>query len=307
MPNSHILSQEFEYFEPRTIEETVSQLATYQGRAKLIAGGTDLLVWMKMGRMNPQCLINIARIPALRYLIMGNGLRIGALTSFREVEKNLLIQKKYTAFFEASRSVTSVQIKSMGTIGGNLCNASPAADSAPPLIVFGAKVKLIGEKGQRVLPLEEFFIGNGQTVLTPKELLVEIQISEPPGPTGSAFIKMGRVAADLAKISIATAVVREGDLCRDCRIAMGGVGKVPLRLKKTEEILREKKFDPDLVEKAELQALEEIQPRSRRSTAFYKREVTKVLIRDALEIAWNRAEGADKSHEVVRPLHPSAR
>lgn len=307
MIDTHILAQEFEYLEPKTIEEAVQSLAKYGKKAKVIAGGTDLLFWMKIGKVQPDYLINIFRIPALRYIIEEKGIRIGALTSFRELEKSLVIRNKYTALFEAARSVSSVQIKMMGTIGGNLCNASPAADSAPPLIAFGAEVKLIEEKGQRVLPLEEFFVGNGQTVLTPKELLVEIQISEPPDPTGSAFIKMGRVAADLAKISIATAIVREGDLCRDCRIVMGGVAKVPLRLKKTEEILRGKKFDPDLVEKAELQASEEIQPRSRRSTAFYKREVTKVLIRGALGLAWNRAEGVDKSHEVVSPPLPSAR
>lgn len=290
MANTHILTQEFDYFEPRTIEEVVSLLESHQEKAKPIAGGTDLLVWMKMGRMNPRCLINIARIPALRFLIEDKGLRIGALTTFRELEKNPLIEKKYTALYEAARAVTSVQIKNMGTIGGNLCNASPAADSAPPLIAFGGRVKLLDKKQERVLPLEEFFVGNGQTVITPGELLVEVQVPEFSGPTGSAFIKMARVAADLAKISIAVMVVREGDVCKDCRIAMGGVAKVPLRLKKTEGVLRGGKLGRDLVEKAGLAASQEIQPRSRRSTAFYKKEVTKVLIRDSLNLAWKRAE-----------------
>ena len=213
MANTHILSQEFDYFEPKTIEEAVSLLANHREKSKPIAGGTDLLVWMKMGRMSPQCLINIARIPALRFLIEDKGLRIGALTSFRELEKSLLIEKKYTALYEAARAVTSVQIKNMGTIGGNLCNASPAADSAPPLIAFGGKVRLLEEGRERVLPLEEFFVGNGETALSARELFVEVQIPEFTGPTGSAFIKMARVAADLAKISIAVMVVREGDVC----------------------------------------------------------------------------------------------
>ena len=307
MPNSHILAQDFEYFEPHTIEEVVSLLAVYQGKAKLIAGGTDLLVWMKMGRVHPECLINIARVPALRYLIVDKGLRVGTLTSFREVERNSFIQEKYTAFFEAASAVTSVQIKNMGTIGGNLCNASPAADSAPPLIAFGAKVKLVKEREERILPLEEFFVGNGETVLTSRELLVEVQVPELSRPLGSAFIKMARVAADLAKISIASRVVRDGDVCKDCGIAMGGIAKVPLKLKKTEEILRGKKFTQDLLEKASQQASEEIQPRSRRSTAFYKKEVTKVLIRDALGLAWARAEGTEKSHTMQQPFNPFRR
>jgi carbon-monoxide dehydrogenase medium subunit len=291
MANSHILAQDFNYVEPRTIEEALSLLASHQGQAKMIAGGTDLLVWMKMGRVSPQHVISLSRVPALRYLITDQGLRLGALTTFREVEKHWLIPRKYTALFEAAKSVTSVQIKHMGTIGGNLCNASPAADSAPPLLAFGAKVRLADDQRERVLPLEEFFVGNGVTCLSPKEILVEVQVAELSGPTGSAFIKMARVAADLAKISIAAMVVRQGEVCKECGIAMGGVAKVPMRLRKTEEVLRGKRFDPDLVSKAGLQASEEIQPRSRRSTAFYKKEVTKILIRDAVGLAWTRAEG----------------
>jgi CO/xanthine dehydrogenase FAD-binding subunit len=289
MPNSHILSQEFEYFEPRTIEEALSLLAKYEGKARVIAGGTDLLVWMKMGRVSPEYLINISRIPALRYLITDKGLRVGALTPFREVEKHGSIQRKYTAFYEAAKAVTSVQIKNMGTIGGNLCNASPAADSAPPLIAFGGQLRLAEGKKERVISIEEFFVGNGVTCLSPKELLLEVLLAEAPASTGSAFIKVARVAADLAKISIAAKVVRDGKSCQDCGIAMGGVAKVPMRLKKTEEVLRGRKFDPALVEKAGQVASEEIQPRSRRSTSFYKKEVTKVLIRDAINLAWERA------------------
>jgi CO/xanthine dehydrogenase FAD-binding subunit len=289
MANSHILSQEFEYFEPRAIEEALSLLGKYEGKARLIAGGTDLLVWMKTGRVSPEYLINIFRVPALRYLIVDKGLRIGALTCFRELEKHELVQRKYTALFEAASSVTSVQIKNMGTVGGNLCNASPAADSAPPLIAFGSKVKLVDAEKERIIPLEEFFVDNGVTCLSSKEILMEAQVPEPSGPMGSAFIKIGRVAADLAKISIAAMVVRKGDVCKDCGIAMGGVAKVPLRLKRTEEILRGKKLEQSLVEKAGQIASEEIQPRSRRSTSFYKKEMTKVLIRDALRLAWERA------------------
>jgi len=289
MANTHILAREFEYLEPRTVEEALSLLAKYEGKAKVIAGGTDLLVWMKMERVSPGYLINISRIPALRYLIADKGLRIGALTPFREVEKHGLIQKKYTAFYEAAKAVTSVQIKNMGTIGGNLCNASPAADSAPPLIAFGGQVRLAEDQKERVISLEEFFVGNGVTSLSPKELLVEVLLAEPSGPTGSAFIKVAKVAADLAKISIGARVLRNGKSCQDCGIAMGGVAKVPMRLKKTEEVLRGRKFDSALVEKAGQVAADEIQPRSRRSTSFYKKEVTKVLIRDALNLAWERA------------------
>ena len=291
MANTHILTQEFDYFEPRTIEEALSLLSTHQDNGKPIAGGTDLLVWMKMGRIHPKVLINIARIPALRFLIEERGVRIGTLTSFRELERSILMEKRYTALFEAAKAVTSVQIKNMGTIGGNLCNASPAADSAPPLIAFGAKVRLRGDQQERFLPLEDFFVGNGKTALASTELLIEVQLPEVTEATGSAFIKKARVAADLAKISLACMVARDGDVCRECRIAMGGVAKTPLRLVRTEAILRGAGFSQQRVEEAGGQATEEIQPRSRRSTAFYKKEVTKILLRDAIGLAWERSGG----------------
>ena len=290
MINTHILAQEFDYLEPKTIEEAIQFLAKHGKKAKVIAGGTDLLVKMKMGEVNPEVLINISRIPALRYLIEDKGIRMGALTPFRELEKSRVIKEKHTALFEAARSVSSVQIKMMGTVGGNLCHASPAADSAPPLIVLGGKVKLVERGRERILPVEEFFVGPGETVLSPKELLVEIQIPELPSKMGSAFLKMKRVSADLAKVSVAVAVVREGDVCKDCRIALGAVAKVPLRTKKGEEILKGKKVTENLIAKASNQIAQEIQPiTDLRSTAWYRKEVTKVMVRDAIKLAWERA------------------
>lgn len=292
MINTHILSQEFEYLEPKTIEEAAKYLAKYGTKTRVMAGGTDLLVKMKMGEVHPEVLINISRIPALRYLIDEKGFRLGALTTFRDLEESRAIKEKYTALFEAARSISSVQIKTMGTVGGNLCHASPAADSAPPLIVLGGKVKLIEDGSERTLPVEEFFVGPGETALSPKELLVEIQIPEPKGRMGSAFFKMGRVAADLSKVSVAVALVRDGDICTDCRIALGAVAKTPLRTKKGEEILKGKKVTEALIDKTGEQVSLEIQPiTDPRSTAWYRKEVAKVMTRNAIKLAWERAGG----------------
>jgi len=288
--NSHILAQEFEYLEPKTIEEAILQLNTYGDKAKVIAGGTDLIVRMKTDMVHPEYLINIARIPALRYLIDDKGLRIGALTPFQELEKWTLIRDKYTALFEAARSVSRTQIKNMGTVGGNLCNASPAADSAPPLLVLGGKVKLVEGGRERVVPLENFYVGPGKTVLSPKELLVEVQLPESREGTGSAFLKVVRVAADPAKLNVAVAIEREEDLCRDCRIALGSVAPKPFRTIEAEDILKGKRLTLDLIEKTSQRASEEIQPITDiRSTVEYRREVTKVIVRDALKLAWERA------------------
>jgi carbon-monoxide dehydrogenase medium subunit len=288
--NTRILAQEFEYLEPKTIEEAVQSLAKHGNKAKVLAGGTDLLIKMKMGEINPEVLINISRIPSLRYFIEDRGIRIGALTPFRELEKSRVIKEKYTALFEAVRSVSSAQIKTMGTVGGNLCHASPAADSAPPLIVFGGKIKLIESGHERILALEEFFVGPGETVLSPKELLVEIQIPESYSKIGSAFLKMKRVSADLAKASVAVAVVREGDICKDCRIALGAVAKIPLRARMVEEVLKGKKVTEAVIEQAGNEVGQEIQPiTDLRSTAWYRKEVSKVIVRDAIKLAWERA------------------
>jgi carbon-monoxide dehydrogenase medium subunit len=292
MVNTHILSQEFEYFEPKTIEEAALLLATHGEKAKVVAGGTDLLVQMKMERLHPEYLISIAKIPALHYIIEENGLRIGTLTPFREVERSPTIKNKYLALAEAARSVSSVQIKNMGTLGGNLCHGSPAADSAPPMIAFGAKVKLVGANHERMIPLEDFFLGPGETVLTPGELLVEVQVPELSLQTGSAFLKMARVSADLAKVNVAVVIRRENNFCKECRIVLGAVAKTPLRAKKAEEILKEEGFGADIVKQVSDVASEEIQPITDiRSNAWYRKEVSRILVRDAIGLAWSRAGG----------------
>lgn len=291
MINSHILSHRFELIEPHTIEEAMRWMTTYGGKARFMAGGTDLIVRMKMGRANPEVIINLSKIPALRYLFIERGLRIGALTTFRQIERNGTIQKDYTALHEAARAVTSTQIKTMGTLGGNLCHGSPAADSAPPLIAFGAKVRTVAEDKERTIPLKNFFTGPRQTVLDPEELMIEIYVPEPKANTGSAFLKLGRVSADLAKVSVAVVMERDQDVCRDCKIVLGSVAEIPLRTKGAEILLKGKRFKEDLVEEVSLQVSEEIRPISDlRSTAWYRKEVSKILVRDAIHLAWKRAE-----------------
>jgi carbon-monoxide dehydrogenase medium subunit len=290
MVNTHILSPEFAYHEPRSLTEAVALLQTHGPAARVLAGGTDLLVQMKLGKVQVQHLVNISRIPELRFLTSDGGLKIGPLTVHRDLEKSPAIREKFSALFEAARSVTSVQVRLMGTLGGNLCHASPAADSAPALIVLGAKIMLTGGGGTRTLPLEDFFVAPGKTGLKPGELLAEIQVPDPGPASGSAFLKLGRVAADLAKVNVAAFIRRERDVCRECRIASGAVAPTPVRLKKAEEVLRGQGFGGDLCRLAGEKAAAEIQPITDiRSTAWYRRETIKILVRDALQEAWERA------------------
>jgi len=290
MVNTHIISQEFAYHEPRSLAEAVDLLKTHGPAARVLAGGTDLLVQMKLGKVQARHLVFISKIPELRFLTPDGGLKIGPLVVHRDLEKSAHVREKFSALFEAARSVTSVQIRAMGTLGGNICHASPAADSSPALIALGAKVKIAGGGETRMLPLEDFFVGPGKTDLKPGELLAEFQIPDPGTASGSAFLKLTRVAADLAKVNVAAFVQREKDACRECRIASGAVAPTPVRLRKAEDILRGRRLDENLCRLAGEKAAEEIQPITDiRSTAWYRREAIKVLVRDALREAWERS------------------
>jgi carbon-monoxide dehydrogenase medium subunit len=182
----------------------------------------------------------------------------------------------------------------MGTME-ETCNGSPAADSAPPLIAFGGKTKWMEREKMKTLSLEDFFIGPGKTALSPGGMLTEVEVPELLEGCGSAFLKMSRVSADLAKVSVAVAVVREGEVCSDCKIVFGAVGKTPLRTREAEAILIGKKVREDILDKAAERASEEIEPIDDiRSTAWYRRQVSKVLARDAILLAWKRTKETKK-------------
>jgi carbon-monoxide dehydrogenase medium subunit len=287
-----VLANEFEYFEPRTAEEALSLLDKYGKEASILAGGTDLLVSMKKGDIEPKLLINILGIGDLSYIIENAGLRIGAATPLRSIEKSKMIEERYQALHEAVRALGKVQVRNMGTIGGNICNASPAADTAPALLALSATVKISCSRGDRIVPLEGFFKSPGETILLSNELLTEIKIPSLPKTSGSAFLKVSRVSADLAKVNCAAFVERSGDTCESCRIALGAVAPTPVRVRRAEDVLNGEKFDVSSVRAAALVARDEIKPiTDARSTADYRREVSKVLVEETLKIAWKRAGG----------------
>jgi xanthine dehydrogenase iron-sulfur cluster and FAD-binding subunit A len=303
MTNTHILVQEFDYLEPASLAEAISLLSEYGERAQVLAGGTYLLVQMKMERMAPECVINIGRVPGLEGIVFGDGgLDLGALTTIRAVRDAPRIQADYTALADACAAFGSTQVQIMGTVGGNLCNGSPASDTVPALMAFDAQLALAGPDGEkpgffrktRFLPVEEFLVGPGKTALRDGELLVSVHLpalhAPPRGGVGSAFIKVSRVAADLAKASGAAVLVREGDRIVDCRLAFGAVGPTVLRTRGAEEVLVGESFSPELALEAGRVAAEGISPIDDvRSTAWYRRELVKALTHDVLCLAWERA------------------
>ncbi|MGC8983334.1 MAG: FAD binding domain-containing protein [Desulfurococcaceae archaeon] len=287
--NTRIIPFDFDYYEPKTLREALELLDKYGESAKILAGGTDLLVKMKVRLVEPRVVINVKKIPGLRYIVEdGDYVRIGALTTLRDLEKSDLVKERLPALYDAVKVMGSVQIRNMATIGGNLCNASPAADTAPPLLVHNARVVLASIYGERVVPLEEFFVGPGRTVMKPNEMLVEI-LAEKASRGSSSFKKVSRVAVDLAIASAAAYVEVEGGIIREARIALGSVAPKPIRARKTEELVKGLPVGSEELRKALYALEEEVSPITDvRSTAEYRRYIVKVLAWEAIESAYER-------------------
>jgi carbon-monoxide dehydrogenase medium subunit len=291
--DTRVLATPFEYFEPSSTKEAVDILGSYGERAAVLAGGTDLLVKMKQKLTEPKYVVNIKKIAELKVIEEKEDfLRVGSAANLLEIEASEIVKEKFPALREAIMSIGALQIRSMATLGGNLCNASPAADSAPALLVLGARVKLLGSGGVRVLSLEEFFKGPGKTAIKPGELLVEIQVPYPPPGTGTSFLRLTRAAVDIAKVNVAALLTIQNDIVYPCGIALGAVAPVPMRAKKAEALLLGKKVTEKAIVEAAQTASEEIKPITDiRSTARYRIDASRVLVRRALRLAWDRSFG----------------
>jgi len=291
--NTKILTQEFEYFAPKTLEEVLDLLDRYKDKnTKILAGGTDLLVKMKTIDLKVDYLINIKDISELNFINTDEGLKIGAAVPLSHIEKIEKVKTKYPALYEGIKSMAAIAIRNMGTIPGNICNASPAGDTVPPLIAYGAEVKLVSRRGERTVLVEDFITGVGETIIKAGELVTQVNIPEINKNSGSAFSKKSRVKADIAKINLAIWLEREGNLCKDCKIVLGSVFTKVVRAKKAEDLLKGQAVNTDLIIEIAKKASEEIKPIDDvRSTAEYRTDIAKVMVEDTIKIAWERAGG----------------
>jgi carbon-monoxide dehydrogenase medium subunit len=291
MTNSHLLVRPFEYHRPATLDDAVALLGEHGDRAQVLAGGTFLLVQMKMEQTAPECLIDIGGLPeASGVRPLGAGLEIGGTTIIWELRNAGVVQDDHTALAEAGAAFGSTQIQLTGTIGGNVCNGSPASDTVPALVALGAELVLVGPDGERTLPIERFLVGPGETAIEDGEILRAIRLPGPQPGAGSAFVKISRVRADLAKASAAARVVREGDCIVDCRLAFGSVAPTVIRACTAEEMMVGEPFSSEAALAAGRVASEEVTPIDDvRSSAWYRREVVKALTHDVLQAAWQRA------------------
>ena len=278
----------FEYLEPKNIKEAVSLLTKYNGKAKIIAGGTDLYVKIRNKTLKPEYLVDIEGIRGLDYIKCDNkdGLRIGALTKIRSLEKSSELLNKYPLTAQAASQLGSVAIRNVGTIGGNLCNAAPSAECAPALLCLSAKAKIVGPNGERVVPFEEFFIGPGITVLGKGEILTEIQIPVIKPHTKGVYLKHGlRGTVDPAIVGVAALATFESDgkRCQDIKLALGAVAPTPIRAKQAENLLWGKIIDEVLINSsAEAAAKESCCITDVRASEGYRKEMVRVFTRRAL-------------------------
>ena len=243
----------FEYVQPKSIDEALSLLARHEGEARLLAGGTDLLPKMKRREItSPAYVIDLKALPNLDYIKYDDkkGLSLGALTTIHAIETSPVIQQKFSILAQAASTMAAPQVRNRGTVAGNICNAVPSADSAPPLLTLEAKLKLMSHKGERILDIEDFFTGPHETVLTDEELLAEIRIPPLPSNGRGIYLKLSpKRSMDLATVGVAVVLIREDGLCSDIRIALGAVAPTPIRAKRAEEVLRGQRFSDELIER----------------------------------------------------------
>lgn len=278
-----------EYYRPDNLEEATRLLSTLGKKAKLIAGGTDLLVAKPPG---VECLVDVGKL-SLSYIREDrHGIGIGAATTVDLIESSpILSAAPYAVLQEAARHLATATVRNRATIGGNLCNASPAADLPLPLFVLDSTLIVAGAEGKKEIPLTDFFRDVNCTALEEAALLAEIRIPPSLGNAGACFLKLRRhqTAIDIAAVNVAVLLVYREGVCERARIAMGAVAPTPVRAKSAEALLTEKELSEQLIqEAAEAAAAESTPINDLRASAGYRKRMVGVLVKRALQTALGR-------------------
>jgi CO/xanthine dehydrogenase FAD-binding subunit len=290
----------FGYVAAKNVEHAVALLAEHGGKAKILAGGTDLLVELKHAAHDPQIIVDISRLSELKTIaVAGDGLRIGALATHSEIMASPVIRDMFPALVEAAHSIGAVQTRNLGTLGGNLVTCVPSVDSGPALVALEASVTVESAAGRRTMPLTELFAGPRKTSLKPDDLLVDIVIAKENLGKPAAFEKFGlRKGQALALVNVGAAFFIDKGNFRAPRIALGAVAPTVIRAPKAEAYLEGRKIDTAAMAEAGRIAATEAKPISDfRASADYRRDLIAVLVKRALARAQARA--AAKPKELV--------
>jgi carbon-monoxide dehydrogenase medium subunit len=282
----------FDYQEPTTLKKTFSLMEKYGDDARVMAGGTALIIMMRQRLLTPKVVISLGRIPKFDRITYNNkdGLRIGAGARHRDIELSAAVHKHYPLLHETFRKVAQPRIRNMGTVGGNLAGGDPLTDPGASLFALDAEVTLTSSKGQRRLRLDEFFIDYYQTALEPGELLTEIHVPLPQRPGWSHIKFTPRSIEDFATVGVAITLKANNGTCEDVRIGLNSVASTIVRARKAEEVLRGKPItDTALQEMGEVAATECDPTDDNRGSAEYKLDLVRVLVPRAAKEALERA------------------
>lgn len=279
-----------DYSLPSTIDEALSLLNSSNGNARIIAGGTDLMLDLESGKVNAGCLVDISNIGELKKIeLEGDTISIGAGVTHSEVARSALVREKAPLLASACRAVGSLQIRNTGTVAGNVVNAQPAADAAVALVALGARAEIAGPDGVKSVPVEELYAGVGKSkVDSTREMLTRITFPALAQNQGSAFVRLAqRKALALPMLNVAVVISVSGNIFEWARIVMAPVGPGPVRAARAEEMLAGAKIDAEMIKKAAQAAGEQANPRSSalRGSREYRLAVLEVLVRRALEKA----------------------
>jgi carbon-monoxide dehydrogenase medium subunit len=297
----------YDYLKPASIEEVIGLLQTHGTKAMLIAGGTDVMVGIRQKKFTPHVLISLKGVSGLDSIEPdGNHARIGALTTHRKIAESASIRDAFSALHDAASHVGSLQIRNVATIGGNVSNALPSADTACPLLVFNTQAKIAGPKRERTLPLEQFFVGPGKTALQQDEILLELMMPSLPPNSGSCYKKVGRrEAMEIAMLGIAIVLnvdIKDAEplkgalqshasleklydaldqseiYCREARVALGVAAPTPMRARSAEAVLKDARLTIEKLTEAGEKASREARPRNTmRGAAWFRTEMIRVL------------------------------
>ncbi len=284
---------EISYAAPATVAQAVTILRRHGEKARPLCGGTDLLIQLRAGVRRSEYIVDLKQIKELCQIKFDakKGLRLGAAVACIEVYDNEIMRKRYPGLTEAAHLIGSLQIQNRASIGGNLCNGSPAADTTPALIALGAKARIAGGRTIREVPVEDFVISPGRTVLKPGEILVEFLIPVPKPHSSDAYLRfIPRNEMDIAVVGVGASLTLDGDVVKAARIALGAVGPTPIFAVKASQSLIGKKLDSAAIEAAAQLAIAAASPiDDMRGTAEFRRHVVGVLTRRTVQIATDRA------------------
>jgi carbon-monoxide dehydrogenase medium subunit len=286
----------FELAVPDSVDACLAALATRGAAGKILAGGTDLLPQLKNNLIKPGYVIDVSGVADLRVL-QGDarrGFRIGASVTARELEQHPGLKSAYPALAESGALVGSIQVRNLATLGGNICNAAPSADMAPPLMALEAEAVIAGPKGRRRVAMAGFFTGVRKTVLGPDELLLEFAVPALPARSGGSYLRhTPRRELDIAVVGVASQVWLNDGVCGKARIVLAAVAPTPVRATAAEQALEGQPLTPPAIERAADLAVQAARPiDDQRGSADFRRHLVRVLTRRTLTIALQRAGGS---------------